>query len=86
VAQNTQPIAQPAWLLMQAVTRPVKRIRTVSIRRPSSNASRYLRVKPSALCASAATIGSTSEISDSSRPRNRAGTSGMSAQYLTPSL
>ena len=32
VAQKTQPMAQPAWLLTQAVTRPVNRMRTVSIR------------------------------------------------------
>ena len=48
VAQKTQPMAQPTCELTQAVTRPVKRILTVSTRRPSVRpANRNLRVKPS---------------------------------------
>jgi len=72
LAQKTQPMAQPAWLLTQAVTRPVKRIRTVSIRRPSANARRYLRVKPSVLCSSVTTGGRARESSVSSRVRSLA--------------
>ena len=84
VAQNTHPIAQPAWLLMQAVTRPVKRISTVSMRRPSLSASRYLRVKPSPLRVSRTTGGKASVSSASSRARSRAGTSAMSAKWAAP--
>ena len=35
VAQKTQPIAHPAWLLTHAVARPVYRMRTASMSSPS---------------------------------------------------
>ena len=56
VAQNPQPMAQPAWLDTQAVTRSGYTMSTVSIRLPSSSRHRYFTVSPSSLtrCTSSA--------------------------------
>ena len=95
MAQKTHPIAQPAWLLTQAVTRsvfaplcrdePEKRMRTVSIARPSSSPSRNLRVKPSLERCSRAIGSVPSECSAASHARTRAGSAVMASRESTHS-
>ena len=75
VAQKTQPIAHPAWVLMQAVTRPVKRINTVSIVRASGSVRRNFRVKPSLESVARAVGRTPSCISASKRRRTFIGSS-----------
>jgi hypothetical protein len=77
VAQKTQPIAQPTCELMQAVTRPVKRMSTVSMFARSARVSRYLRVKPSLESVSRAVGSTPSLVSAASRRRTLAGSFGM---------
>ena len=48
-AQNTHPIAHPAWVLRHTVERPLKRISTVSIVFSSASRRRNLWVSPSLL-------------------------------------
>jgi hypothetical protein len=75
VAQKTHPIAQPAWLLRQAVVRPVKRMSTVSILSPSASERRYLRVNPSLESVSRETGRLPMRAPEERRERTRAGRS-----------
>jgi hypothetical protein len=84
VAQNTQPIAQPACELMQAVTRPVKRMSTVSIRRSSARREEVFAGETVAAVESVASGSAVNASSVSSAlARKRAGSSGISAQWST---
>ena len=64
---------------MHAVTRPVNRMSTVSIRSPSASVSKYFRVNPSDESVSSAVGKTPSVASASSRARTFAGNSGIAS-------
>ena len=72
-------MAHPAWLLTHAVTRPVYRMRTVSIVRLSESPRRYFRVKPSSERVSRATGRTPSRVSAASLAATFAGSSVMAS-------
>ena len=73
-------MAQPTCELMHAVTRPVKRMSTVSIRASSARLSRYLRVNPSVESVSSATGKTPKCVSAARQVRTLAGNSGMAVR------
>ncbi len=68
VAQNPQPIAQPAWLDTHTVARSGYSIRTVSMRAPPSRAHRNFIVSPASLIDS---VTSASDVGSASATRAR---------------